>query len=237
MQPGYLMKILEVEQRLKGANLGEVALLQQQDEGNAGAPRLGARKVEGRDACRECEGMATTRGVDPFLKAALPTRVLRRRGLSLHRRAPGSSLYDTGAGSHTSCKLARNRRSQTAAHGACNRPAVTGTPPSSPKPAVERADRHAGGVQPHHGDAPLRLRRIQHGGPGPHVMQLARRLLCVRNCTATCANVAPSRLRNQCRDSRQPCAWPNNANRAHWSRVSQPREEARRSIWPKVGRQ
>jgi hypothetical protein len=101
--------------------------------------------------------MATAQGVDPFLKAALPTRVLRRRGLSLHRRAPGSSPYDTGAGSHTSCKLARNRRNRTAARGACNRPAVTSTPPSSPKPAVERADRHAGGVQPHHGDAPLRL--------------------------------------------------------------------------------
>jgi hypothetical protein len=102
--------------------------------------------------------MATTRGIDPFLKAALPTRVLRHRGLSLHRRAPGPSPYDTGAGSHTSCKLARNRRSQTATRGACNRPAVTSTPPSSPKPVVERADHHAGGVQPHHGDAPLRLR-------------------------------------------------------------------------------
>jgi hypothetical protein len=67
--------------------------------------------------------MATTRGIDPFLKAALPTRILRRHGLSLHRRAPGSSPYDTGAGSHTSCKLAQNRRSQTATRGACNRPA------------------------------------------------------------------------------------------------------------------
>jgi hypothetical protein len=55
--------------------------------------------------------------------------------------------------------------------------------------------------------------------------------------TATCANVAPSRLRNRCRDSRQPCAWPNSANRAQRSRVSQPWEEARRSIWPKVDRQ
>jgi hypothetical protein len=141
------MKILEAERWLKGANLREVTLLQQQDEGNTGAPRPGARKVEGRDARGECEGMATARGVDPFLKAALPTRVLRRRGLSLHRRAPGSSPYDTGAGSHASCKLARNRRSQTAARGACNRLAVMSTPPSSPKPAVERADRHAGGVQ------------------------------------------------------------------------------------------
>jgi hypothetical protein len=140
-----------------------------------------------------------------------------------------------GAGSHTSYKLARNRRSQTAARGACNRPAVTSTPPPSPKPTVERADRHAGGVQPHHGDAPLRLRRIQHGGPGPHVIKPACRLLRVKNYTATCAKTAPSRLRKRCRDSRQPCAWPNSANRAHRSRVSQPREEARRSIWPKVG--
>jgi hypothetical protein len=50
MQPGCLMKILEAEQWLKGANLHEVALLQQQDEGNAGAPYPGAQKVEGCDA-------------------------------------------------------------------------------------------------------------------------------------------------------------------------------------------
>jgi hypothetical protein len=105
-----------------------------------------------------------------LFKGDSPTRVLRRRRLSLHQRAPGSSPYDTGAGSHTSCKLARDRRSQTAVRGACNRPAVTSTPPSSPKPAGERADRHAGGMQLHHGDAPFRLRRTQHGGPGPHVM-------------------------------------------------------------------
>jgi hypothetical protein len=113
--------------------------------------------------------MATAWGIDPFLKAALPTRVLRHCRLSLHQHAPGPSPYDTGDGSHTSCKLARNRRSQTAARGACNRPAVTSTPPSSLKPACERADRHAGGAQLHHGDAPLRLRRIQHGGPARHV--------------------------------------------------------------------
>jgi hypothetical protein len=114
--------------------------------------------------------VAATQGVDPFLKATLPTRVLMRSGLSLHQRAPGSSPYDTGAGSHPSCKLAQDRRSQTAARGACNRPAVTSTPPLSPKPAGERADRHAGGMQLHRGDAPFRLRRIQHGGSGPHVM-------------------------------------------------------------------
>jgi hypothetical protein len=51
MQPGCLMKILEAKRWLKGTNLREVALLQQQqNEGNAGAPHPGARKVEGRDA-------------------------------------------------------------------------------------------------------------------------------------------------------------------------------------------
>jgi hypothetical protein len=51
MQPGCLMKILEAERWLKGANLREVALLQQlQDESNTGAPHPGARKEEGRNA-------------------------------------------------------------------------------------------------------------------------------------------------------------------------------------------
>jgi hypothetical protein len=51
MQPGCLMKILEAERWLKGANPCEVMLLQQQqDEGNASDPHPGARKEEGRDA-------------------------------------------------------------------------------------------------------------------------------------------------------------------------------------------
>jgi hypothetical protein len=40
-----------------------------------------------------------------------------------------SSPCGTGAGSHTSCKLAQSRRSQTAVRGAGNRPAVTSIPP------------------------------------------------------------------------------------------------------------
>jgi hypothetical protein len=48
---GCVMKILEAERWLKGANPREVALLQQQrDEGNTGAPLLEAQKVEGRNA-------------------------------------------------------------------------------------------------------------------------------------------------------------------------------------------
>jgi hypothetical protein len=49
--PVRVMKILEAERWLKGANIREVALLQQQqDESNAGAPHPGARKEEGRNA-------------------------------------------------------------------------------------------------------------------------------------------------------------------------------------------
>jgi hypothetical protein len=55
------------------------------------------------------------KGVTLLLKAILPTCVLSHHGLSLLQHAPRSSPYDTGAGSHASCKLARGRRSQTAA--------------------------------------------------------------------------------------------------------------------------
>jgi hypothetical protein len=41
--------------------------------------------------------------------------------------------------------------------------------------------------------------------PRPTRHVTARRLLCARNCTATHATTVPPRLRNQYRDSRQPC--------------------------------
>jgi hypothetical protein len=92
------------------------------------------------------------------------------------------------------------------ARGACNHPAITSTPPLSPRPAGERVDSHAGGMQLCQVGAPLRLQRAQHGGPGPRVMQPARRVLRVSNCTATHATTAPPRLRSQYRDLRQPCS-------------------------------
>jgi hypothetical protein len=101
------------------------------------------------------EGSAKTwlpsKEVTLLLKATLPTCVLSRRGPSLLQHATRSSPYDTGAGSHASCKLAQGRRSQTAARGALNCPAVTSAPPLLSKPAGERADRRAGGMQPHQG--------------------------------------------------------------------------------------
>jgi hypothetical protein len=75
--------------------------------------------------------------------------------------------YGAGAGSHASYKLAQGRRSQTAARGACNRPAVTSIPPLSPRPAGQRADSHAGGMQPRQVGAPLRLPTHPARRPGP----------------------------------------------------------------------
>jgi hypothetical protein len=172
MQPGCLMKILEVKRWLKGTNFREVVFLQQRQGGRtAGAPLRGLGRWK--DAMHEgsVKIWLPFKGVTLLLKATLPTCVLSRRGMSLLQHAPRSSPYDKGAGSHASCKLAQDRRSQNRrVHDARNCPAVTSIPPLSPRPACERADRHAGNMQPHQGGAPLRLRRVQRGGPGPHVM-------------------------------------------------------------------
>jgi hypothetical protein len=174
----------------------------------------------GKTRCiREREDMVAFQGVTLLLKATLPTCVPSRHGLSLLQHAPRSSPYGAGAGSHASCKLAQGRRSQTAARGACNRPAVTSVPPLSPRPAGERAGSHAGGMQPRQVGALLRL------PTRPRVMQPARRSLRASNCTATRTTTAPPRLRNQYRDSRRPSARPSSASLA------------RRSIRPKMGRQ
>jgi hypothetical protein len=96
-------------------------------------------------------------------------------------------------------QLIRNGRSQTTAREAGNRPTVISVPPFSLKPAGERADCHAGGVQPHHGCAPFRLHRIQWVSvkAQAHTSCNRRNGYCVQgNGTATRVNVAPSRLRN-----------------------------------------
>jgi hypothetical protein len=94
--------------------------------------------------------------------------------------------YGAGAGSHTSCKLAQSRRSQTVVRGACNRPAVTSGSPLLPRPADERAGSHAGGMQPRQVGALLRLptrsawrpRPTRHATSAPNAscMQLHRHL-------------------------------------------------------------
>jgi hypothetical protein len=93
-----------------------------------------------------------------------------------------------------------------------NRRAWCAQPPSGykrpphfcPDQRAEGAGNHAGGMQPRQVDALLRLLTRQLGGPGPRVKQPAHQLLHASNRTATCATVAPLRLRSLCRDSRRP---------------------------------
>jgi hypothetical protein len=113
----------------------------------------GRRELEDERAPRvgEKQDMAATRWMNPFLKAAFPTRAPKRHEQSLPRCAPGFPPYDTGDRPHMSyklvqsakkanrstrsmqsprgyaplhlCRKQRSRR-RTAAHEACNRPAV-----------------------------------------------------------------------------------------------------------------
>ena len=133
--------------------------------------------------------------------------------------------YGAGAGSHASCKLAQGKRSQTAARGAGNRPVVTSVPPLSPRPAGERAGSHAGGMQPRQVGALLRLPTRPAWRPRPTRHATGAPVASASNCTVTRTTTTPPRLRNQYRDSRQPCVRPSSAS------------QARRSMRPKMGRQ
>jgi hypothetical protein len=78
------------------------------------------------------------KGVALFLKATLPTCVPNRHGLSLLQHAPRPSPTARGLGPACHANRLRTRRSQTAARGAHNRPAVTSNPPLLPRPTGGR---------------------------------------------------------------------------------------------------
>jgi hypothetical protein len=78
------------------------------------------------------------KGVALLLKAALPTCAPSHHGPNLLQHALKVFPCGAGAGSRMSCKPTRSRRSQTAARGARNRPAVTGDPPLLPRPTGGR---------------------------------------------------------------------------------------------------
>jgi hypothetical protein len=115
-----------------------------------------------------------------------------------------------------------NQRSgrRTAAQGACNRPAVMrlfisaetsgrkGEPPRRKRTTASRLCAPSASLQP----------AVQHGGPGPHVMQLARRLPGAekshRHSRQCHIFSGPSRktekisFQNQCNDSRHHAHGP-----------------------------
>jgi hypothetical protein len=161
------------------------------------------------------------KGVFLLLKATLPTCASRCHGLSLLQHAPRPSPATRGLG--PACR-ANRLRAEEAKPPRVVRTTVQrlqATPHFRPDQRAEGAGSHAGGMQPRQMDALLQLLTRQLGDPGPRVKQPVRQLLHASNRTATCATIAPLRLRSQCRDSRRP-----NSARL-----------ARRSKRPKVGRQ
>jgi hypothetical protein len=96
----------------------------------------------GKTRCmREREDMVYFQGGHPPFKGDYP--YLRPQPSRAESSPTRSKALPCGAGarSHTSCKPAQSRRSQTAARGAHDRPAVTSDPPLLPRPAGERGGR------------------------------------------------------------------------------------------------
>jgi hypothetical protein len=142
------------------------------------------------------------KGVALLLKATLPTCAPKRHGLSLPQHAPRPSPAARGLGPacHANRLRAEEAKPPRVVHTTAQR--LQATPHFCPDQQAEGVGSHAGGMQPRQVDALLRLPTRRHGGPGPRVMQPARRMQHASNCTATCATTAPLRLRNQCRDSK-----------------------------------
>jgi hypothetical protein len=165
------------------------------------------------------------KGVSLLLKATLPTCAPRRHGLSLLQHAPRPSPATRGLGHACHANRLRAEEAKPPRVVRTTAQRLRATPHFCPDQRAEGAGSHAGGMQPRRVDALLRLLTRQLGGPGPRVAQPARQLLHASNHTATCAVVAPLRLRSLCRDSRRPSARPSSASLARWSKR------------PKVGRQ
>jgi hypothetical protein len=167
---------------------------------------------------REREDMVAFQGGHPPFKGDSP--YLRPQPSRVESSPTRSKVLPcgAGAGSHTSCKPAQSRRSQTAVRGAHTRPAVTSDSPLLPRPTGER------GGQPcrRHATAPSGRASPTPNTPSMEAQAHAScnwrsEMLRACNCTATCATTAPPRLRNQYRYSRRPSARPSSASLARQS--------------------
>jgi hypothetical protein len=126
-------------------------------------------------------------GFPPLTPRSVTSRVSSDAHQGSHpmTRGPGPTC-------HTGWPEARRK---TAAQGACNRPTIM-RPSSSLKPAVEKANRRVGSVQPPRGCAPLQLRCNQrsHMGAQAHMSYNWRAGYWVRkNRTAARANTTSPR--------------------------------------------
>jgi hypothetical protein len=127
-------------------------------------------------------------GHPPFKKAALPTCVPSRHGLSLLQHTPRSSPTARGLGptSHASRLRAEEAKPPCAVRTTAQRLQATlhfcPNQRAKGRAAMQAACNRAKWA--HFSDS----QHARHGGPGPRVMQPARRMLRACNCTATCAH-------------------------------------------------
>jgi hypothetical protein len=106
---------------------------------------------------REEQGMATTREIGPFLKADLPTRAPKRHGQSPPTVSRVPTLWHGARPPHVIQTDPKHEEGEPPHKDHATAPRLS-APSSSPKPAVERGNHHAGSVQPPHGYAPPHLR-------------------------------------------------------------------------------
>jgi hypothetical protein len=157
------------------------------------------------------------KGVTLLLKATLPTCAPNRHGLSLLQPTPRSSPAARGLGPtrHANRLRAKEAKPPCAVRTTAQRLQATlhfcPDQRAKGRAAMQAACNRAKWA--HFSD----FQHARHGGPGPRVMQPARRMLRAYNCTATCATTVPPRLLNQYRDSRRPSARPSSASLARWS--------------------
>jgi hypothetical protein len=189
---------------------------------NTSVPHPEARKAERCDECKRSEAWLLPEEWTPFQRRISPLTPRSVTGKVSSGVCQGVPPYDTGAKPHMSYRLTRsakeeNRRARsiqlprgyvplhfrrnqlsgrrTAARGACNRPAVIcpfifaetsgqeGEPPRRKRTTAPWLCAPSPSLQP----------AVQHGGPGPHVMQPARRLLGAENRIVARANATSPR--------------------------------------------
>jgi hypothetical protein len=123
------------------------------------------------------EGHPPFKGDSPYLR---PQRSWAESSPTRSKVLP----YGAGAGSHTSCKPAQSRRSQTAVRGACNRPVDT-----SGSPLLPKTSRRKGG-QPcrRHATAPS---RCTNPTPNTPSMEAQARTSCNRRAECFVHATAP----------------------------------------------
>jgi hypothetical protein len=155
MRPGCVMKILEAKTMAERYQLPRSCVPPTRRQKDGGYPPSGGLEDGKTRRIREEEDMVAFRkGSTLLLKATLPACTPRRHGPSLLQHAPRPSPAARGLGPACHANRLRSRRSQTAARGAHNRPAVTSDSPLSPRPTGGR------GGQPcrRHATAPGGLR-------------------------------------------------------------------------------